>query len=1017
MADLANSPASPADDIPPLAPEASDDSADDPVLIPDDRFPIVGIGASAGGLAAFEAFFSAMPATPAPNIAFVLVQHLAPDHKSILSDLIRRYTPMQVFEVTDGMVVQPNCAYIIPPNRNMALLNGTLQLIAQAEPRGLRLPIDFFFRSLAQDLRERAICIVLSGTGSDGTLGLRAVKGEGGMVMAQTPESTDYDGMPRSAIATGMVDYVLAPAAMPAQLATYVAHSFGIRQYLTPPPLLSTMDTLKKICVVLRAQTGHDFSQYKERTLIRRIERRMALNQIERADEYLAYLQQQMNEVDALFRDLLIGVTSFFRDPEAFAILESQVIPRIFAAHVEDQVVRVWVCGCSTGEEAYSLAMQIQEYLEALRQPVKVQIFATDIDTRAIEHARSGIFPASIAADIAPERLARFFVLSPDGESYRIHKTIRDLLIFSVQDVIKDPPFSKLDMISCRNLLIYLNADLQRKLIPLFHYALNPTGVLFLGTSETVGEFSNLFASLDRKAKLYLCQEDAPGTVHMQLSDFVPVVPDGGTSSRLRRGVGQDTGAINLRGLAEQALLAHYNPVGILINGSGEILHIIGWSGTYLQPAPGDAGMQILAMAREGLRRELFTALHRAVAQREVVSYHGLRVRTNGDFTTVNLTVRPVIMPPSGMVQPDMFMVVLEAVESSDLPQAQAVAGAGAQISDQDTRVTSLEHELQSKEAYIQTTLEEMETANEELMSANEELQSLNEELQSTNEELETSKEELQSVNEELITVNAEMQHKVVELSRANNDMNNLLAGTGVGTLFVDMGMRIARFTPMITSVINLITPDVGRPVSDIASNLVGDVHLVDAVREVLDTLVPKEAEVQTRAGAWYLMRIRPYRTLEQVIEGAVLTFIDITQRKQVEATLRQSETKFANVFRAIPDGLVVSRRSDGIILDVNARWEMLSGVSRQLMLGRSIHEPGIFVAPADWHRMLAHLSAHGEVQNMELEIWHTSGKRCPVCMSVELFDLESEPCLLMLFHTPTEYALTEEAPPVPAGE
>ncbi|MEI7646124.1 MAG: chemotaxis protein CheB [Chloroflexales bacterium] len=1014
MADPTDPPLSLANDMPQFQPEAPVDSADDLAMIPDDRFPIVGIGASAGGLAAFEAFFSAMPDIPAPNIAFVLVQHLAPDHKSILSDLIRRYTPMQVFEVTDGMVVQPNCAYIIPPNRNMALLNGTLQLIAQAEPRGLRLPIDFFFRSLAQDLRERAICIVLSGTGSDGTLGLRAVKGEGGMVMAQTPESTEYDGMPRSAIATGMVDYVLAPAAMPAQLATYVAHSFGIRRHLIPPPLLSTVDTLKKICVVLRAQTGHDFSQYKERTLIRRIERRMALHQIERADEYLAYLQQQMNEVDALFRDLLIGVTSFFRDPEAFAILESQVIPRIFATHVDDQVVRVWVCGCSTGEEAYSLSMLVQEYLESLRQPMKVHIFATDIDSRAIEHARSGIFPASIAADIAPDRLARFFVLSPDGESYRIHKTIRDLLIFSVQDVIKDPPFSKLDLISCRNLLIYLNADLQRKLIPLFHYALNPAGVLFLGTSETVGELTSQFALLDRKAKLYLRQDEAPGIAHLSLSDFVPVVPDGGASLRLRRGASQGTDVISLRGLAEQALLAHYDPVGILINGSGEILHIIGWSGTYLQPAPGDAGMHILAMAREGLRRDLFTALHRAVALREVVRYPGLRVRTNGDFTTVNLTVRPVIMPPSGIVQPDMFMVVLEAVPLSDLPQALANERGGAQISDHDTRVTSLEYELQSKEAYIQTTLEEMETANEELMSANEELQSLNEELQSTNEELETSKEELQSVNEELITVNAEMQYKVAELSRANNDMNNLLAGTGVGTLFVDMGMRIARFTPMISSVINLIMPDVGRPVSDIASNLVGDLSIVDAVREVLDTLVPKEAEVQTRMGAWYLMRIRPYRTLDQVIEGAVLTFIDITQRKQVEATLRQSETKFAGVFRAIPDGLVVSRHSDGVILDVNERWQRMSGVSRSAMLGRSVHDPGIFVDPTDWHRMLAHMAAHGVVRSMDLEIWHISGRRCPVRLTVEPFDLESEPCLLMLFHDPTDQAAVEEASPPP---
>ncbi|MCX7004575.1 MAG: chemotaxis protein CheR, partial [bacterium] len=428
-------------------------------------FPVVGIGASAGGLAAFEAFFSGMPADVEPGMAFVLVQHLAPDHKSILTDLIRRYTRMQVFEVEDGMTVEPNCAYIIPPNRDMAFLNGALQLMEPAAPRGQRLPIDFFFRSLAQDQHERAICIVLSGTGSDGTQGVRAIKGEGGMVMAQNPASTEYDGMPRSAISTGLVDYELPPAEMPAQLVAYVAHAFGHPPRVTSAPLPRAENALKKIFVLLRAQTSHDFSQYKPSTIQRRIERRMAAHQIETMDGYVKHLQQTPAEVEALFRDLLIGVTNFFRDPEAFTALEQQVIPQLFAGKPVDGVIRVWVPGCSTGEEAYSLAILFEERLEALKQSYKVQVFATDIDSQAIGTARAGLYPASIAADLSPERLARFFAAEPGGSAYRIHKGIRDMIVFSEQDVIKDPPFSKPDLLSCPNLLIYMGGDLQKKLI------------------------------------------------------------------------------------------------------------------------------------------------------------------------------------------------------------------------------------------------------------------------------------------------------------------------------------------------------------------------------------------------------------------------------------------------------------------------------------------------------------------------------------------------------------------------
>jgi len=849
-------------------------------------FPVVGIGASAGGLAAFEAFFSGMPAGSDPGMAFVLVQHLAPDHKSILTDLIQRYTRMQVFEVEDGMEVQPNCAYIIPPGRDMAFLNGTLQLLEPEAPRGKRLPIDFFFRSLAHDQRERAIGVVLSGTGSDGSLGVRAIKGEGGMIMAQNPESTEYDGMPRSAIATGLVDYELLPAEMPAQLIAYVTHAFN-KLPLPALPALKSENTLKKIFVLLRARTGHDFSQYKPSTSRRRIERRMAVHQIDSMEGYVKFLQQTPDEVEALFRDMLIGVTNFFRDPEAFKALEGQIIPKLFADRPSDAAIRIWVPGCSTGEEAYSLAILLAERQEALKQSFKVQVFATDIDSHAIAAARSGCYPASIASDLTPERQARFFSTEPGDSAFRIHKSIRDMLVFSEQNVIKDPPFSRLDMISCRNLLIYLGGELQKKLIPLFHYALNPGGFLFLGTSETVGEFHDLFAALDRKSKLYQRKE---GLLGAQLAGRLlpPMTTPDAASLRSDEKTACPR-KLPLRELTEQTLLQEIVLAGALVNAQGDILYIHGRTGMYLEPSPGESGPNnILKMAREGLRRDLVTALHKAAGTRETVRCPRLRVKTNGDIITVNLMVRPVAAAPSASPETPLYLVILEQTTEPVVSDPFSLASGqdGKTVSEEpsrvdvDARVAALKQELRAKEEYLQTTKEELETSNEELKSSNEELQSTNEELQSTNEELETSKEELQSVNEELSTVNAELQNKVADLSRANNDMNNLLAGTGIATVFVDRHLRIMRFTPAATKIINLIQSDIGRPVSHTVSNLPCYGSLTEDTQAVLDTLVPKETDVQTAEGRWYTMRIQPYRTMENVIEGAVLTFVDVTAAK-----------------------------------------------------------------------------------------------------------------------------------------
>jgi len=687
-------------------------------------FPIVGIGASAGGLAAFEAFFSGMPAATEPGMAFVLVQHLAPDHKSILTDLVRRYTRMQVFEVEDGMKVERNCAYIIPPGRDMALFNGTLQLLEPSAPRGHRLPIDFFFRSLAQDQKERAICVVLSGTGSDGTLGVRAIKGEGGMVMVQKPDSTEYDGMPRNAIATGLVDYVLPPAEMSAQLINYTNHSFvnGSRQAAATEEKAENL--LKKIYVLLRTEVGHDFSHYKVSTMQRRIERRMAVHQIDTLADYVKYMQQNPAETEALFQDLLIGVTSFFRDPEAFEALEQDIIPKLFSGRPDHDLIRIWVPGCSTGEEAYSLAILLAEEQEKLKKASKVQVFATDIDSRAIAHARAGIYPASIAADISAERLARYFSAEPGGDAYLIQKAIRDLLVFSEQDLIRDPPFSKLDLISCRNLLIYMDGELQKRIVPLFHYALNPGGYLFLGTSESVGEFGDLFTTLDRKQKLYQRKDDfysGRHAVHLLPSTNASELSLKGSAPKLTPPAEQ-----SLRELTEQAILHQLTPVAALVGAKGEILYLHGRSGCYLEPPPGEPGSaNILKMAREGLKRELTTVLHKAVRSDKVVHSRGLKVKTNGAYTTVDLTVRPQTQGSATTAETQLYLVVLEEsqypVPAKD--ENRTRSGKETLSSSAKMQIIELEQELCTKDEYLQTTNEELETSNEELRAAQAELE------------------------------------------------------------------------------------------------------------------------------------------------------------------------------------------------------------------------------------------------------------------------------------------------------
>jgi len=787
--------------------------------------------------------------------------------------------------------------------------------------------------------------VVLSGTGSDGSQGARAVKSEGGIVVAQTPESAEYDGMPHNAISTGVVDYVLPPEEMPAQLISYLLHGGGKPPGTGLPHTPSDEEAIRKTFVLLRSHTGHDFSQYKESTTHRRIERRMAVHQIGKVDRYLRYLQNTPAEVDALFHDLLIGVTSFFRDRAAFEVLETQVIPKLFVGKTAGTPVRVWVAGCSTGEEAYSIAILIQERADKLNVAVKGQVFATDIDGRAIEHARHGVYPVGAVADVSPERLARYFVAeSTAGDAFRVRGVIRDMLIFSEHDVLRDPPFSKIDLVSCRNLLIYLGSALQKKVFPLLHYALNPGGFLFLGNSESAGESSDLFSPLSSKERIYQRREVSPYAWRRTTSDPLgPTVEDRGLHQSFRPPRADPK--ISLREVIDQALLQRYAPVSALVNGQGDVLYLHGRTGPYLELAPGEPGINVLKMAREGLRYPLTAALHRVVGTNETVRQTGLQVKTSVGLTSVNLTVFRVSSLPGRESATALYLICFEEMpvvapssfkQVPEEPASETIQESPAT----DSKMAALKNELRAKEEYLAATNEELQTTNEKLTSTNEELQSVNEELQSTNEELETSKEELQSMNEELGTVNAELQQKVADLSRANNDVNNLLSSTGVGTVFVDCQLCVQRFTPAATLVFNLIPGDIGRPVNHIVSNLVGYGRLVEDLQEVLDDLVSKEVEVQTKAGAWYSLRLRPYRTLENVIEGAVVASFDITELKRARDAQRESEAlrRLAVVVRDSPAAIIVHDGA-GRVLAWNPAAERMYGFTESEALAKNLKD------------------------------------------------------------------------------
>lgn len=943
------------------------------------RFPIVGVGASAGGLETFTELLKRIPANT--GMAFVLIQHLDPKHKSMLSELLGRATAMPVIEATDQLAVQPNHIYVIPPDTNLGILHGVLQLMPRGTERKQHLPIDYFMRSLAQDGGPHAIGVILSGTASDGALGLKDIKAEGGITLAQDPSTAKYDGMPRSAIAIGCVDFVLPVKGIAHELGRIAGHPLVARAEIREQvKSVQSADEMNKVFLLLRSRTGNDFTHYKHSTIERRVKRRMLLHKLERLRDYVRLLQQSGAEVEELFQDILINVTSFFRDAAAFEALKEQVFPHIMQKRAPEAPIRIWVPGCSSGEEAYSVAIVLIEHLGDEAATTQIQIFGTDVDARAVDKARLGVYPEGICSDVAHTRLKRFFVKIPEG--YQITKSIRDMCVFAVQNVIKDPPFSKLDLVCCRNLLIYLGPVLQKKVLQTFHYALKPTGFLLLGNSETIGSHAELFQMADRRNKIYV-KEVLPTPVHCAL-DAPPFTP-----SELKKGkasVTQGHQPADVPQQADRLVLGRYAPPGVIINRAMDILHFRGYTGPYIAPMPGAATLNLLKFARQDLMLELRSVVHGAISERAARRKEGVMLRADGEQRSITIQVLPLEDQASGE---DFYLVLFEE-QPLHSPSADTPAGkkqkAEPNGDEQDRRIEELEHELLNTREYMQSIIEEQEATNEELKSASEETQSSNEELQSTNEELETAKEELQSINEELATVNEELENRNQELTRANNDLTNLLRSVNLAIVMLDEDLRIRHFTPQAQRLLNLIGSDIGRRITDIKPKFeVPDLGRMGLV--VIETMSTQSVDIADEDGRFFKLVARPYRTGDNRIAGVVLTFIEVTDLKH-SAELQ----RMAAVVRDSNDAVTVQDLK-GRILAWNPRAERIYSYSEREALRMNIDD----IVPEDrrgeLQKAVTRLAKGESLMPFETERLSKDGSRVHVWLTASLLlDKDGKP-------------------------
>jgi two-component system, chemotaxis family, CheB/CheR fusion protein len=873
---------------------------------------VVGIGASAGGLEAFSRLLEELPGDT--RMAFVLVQHLAPGYESALPTLLQKSTSMKVVQVSDGIALLPDTVHVVPPNAEMQMVNGQLHLLPRPKGPSQYTPIDFFFHSLARQGSDRAIGVILAGTGRDGAEGIQEIKVSGGLTMAQDPSTATYTGMPQAAIATGCVDFVLSPAEIGRKLASLSRTPAVTPDVMAEPSADFPEDVMDRIFEVLRDRQGVDFSLYKQPTIRRRIQRRMSLHRLTSLQRYLAMLEQSPAEVERLYRDVLIQVTSFFREPESMEALARDILPRLLQQRRKDAPLRVWVPGCATGEEVYSVAILLLEAMGG-RPTSPVQIFGTDISDTSVAFARAGLYPAGIQEHVTPERLRQFFVRAPSG--YQIHKSVRDLCIFAHQDLTRDPPFSRLDLIVCRNVLIYLGSALQKKLMGMFHYALKPSGYLVLGRAETTGTQTHLFTVVDKKQRIFM-KRLREGEPLMPVSPM-PRGPRGRSGGGASRRHSHEPGPATVLAQASQIVLERYAPPGVLVDANHQIVQFRGQTGPYLEPSPGQASLNVLKMAREGLLHALRSSLQEARRKGRPAWRDGLQVRSDGGMRHLRLDVVPL----GDDEQSRHYLILFEEKPEADQPEKsdrRTKAGKAGPGAVRDERVKSrLQKELAASKDYLQSIIQDLEAANEELQSANEEILSSNEELQSTNEELDTAKEELQSINEELSTVNEELHGRNEELSRVNSDLINILGSVHMAIILVGNDMRIRRFTPMAERVLNLIASDVGRPIGNIHPNFDAP-SLLERITRVVETLTVSSEEVQDREGRWYAMTVRPYRSLGNTIDGAVVTLHDITEERAQRKLAELARTYPQAIFETVKEPLLIV--GDGLrVLHANAAF------------------------------------------------------------------------------------------------